>query len=139
MGNLFPFRFYKLARRLFRMFPSICAYRATVVNSEALTGQQWLVIQTNLSDISGRTCPAYNINSCAKTHVTACNTFCRTEASAKYFRITLKWMLLWCFYVWSCDKTDGWVSSLVIKNKRKTSIRFFFFLIIYLWVSDVTA
>ena len=66
------------------MFPSICAYRATVVNSEALTGQQWLVIQTNLSDISGRTCPAYNINSCAKTHVTACNTFCRTEASAKY-------------------------------------------------------
>ena len=71
------------------MFPSICAYRATVVNSEALTGQQWLVIQTNLSDISGRTCPAYNINSCAKTHVTACKTFCRTEASAKYFRITL--------------------------------------------------
>ena len=68
------------------MFPSICAYRATVVNSEALTGQQWLVIQTNLSDISGRTCPAYNINSCAKTHVTACITFCRTEASAKYFR-----------------------------------------------------
>ena len=70
------------------MFPSICAYRATVVNSEALTGQQWLVIQTNLSDISGRTCLAYDINSCAKTHVTACNTFCR-KASAKYFRITL--------------------------------------------------
>ena len=57
------------------MFPSICAYRATVVNSEALTGQQWLVIQTNLSDISGRTCPAYNINSCAKTHVTALTHF----------------------------------------------------------------
>ena len=73
----------------FRMFPSSYVYRATVVNSEALTGQQCQVIQINLFDISGRTCLAYDINSCAKTHVTACNTFCRTEASVKYFRITL--------------------------------------------------